>query len=99
MLEKNNEVRNGMAGVICGFKIDVGQFLIQTHHATLGTVASLATQDAWRSWLRRCAASRTVTGSISDGSLGFFNDLKPSGRTMALVSTQRWRQRWPVPIV
>jgi hypothetical protein len=39
-------------------------------------------------WLRRCATSRTVPGSIPDGVTGFFSDIFPSGRTMALGSTQ-----------
>jgi hypothetical protein len=39
-------------------------------------------------WLRRCAASRTVPGSISGGVTGFFSDIFPSDRTMALGSTQ-----------
>jgi len=41
---------------------------------------------AW--WLRRCATSRTVTGSIPGGVTGFFSDIFPSDRTMALGSTQ-----------
>jgi hypothetical protein len=39
-------------------------------------------------WLRRCATSRTVPGSIPDGVTGFFSDIFPSDRTMALGSTQ-----------
>jgi hypothetical protein len=35
-------------------------------------------------WLRHCATNRKVTGSIPDGVIGIF----PSGRTMALGSTQ-----------
>jgi hypothetical protein len=38
---------------------------------------------AW--WLRRCATSRTVPGSIPGGVNGFFSDMFPS---MALGSTQ-----------
>jgi hypothetical protein len=38
----------------------------------------------WRSWLRHCATSRKVAGSILDGVIC----LNPSGRTMALGSTQ-----------
>ena len=36
----------------------------------------------WRSWLRRCATSWKVAGSITDGVIGI------SGRTMALGLTQ-----------
>jgi hypothetical protein len=36
----------------------------------------------------RCATSRTVPGSIPGGLTGFFSDISPSDRTMALGSTQ-----------
>ena len=39
-------------------------------------------------WLRRCATSRKVPGSIRGGVTGFFSDIFPSDRTMALGSTQ-----------
>ena len=39
-------------------------------------------------WLRRCATSRTVPGSIPGVVTGFFSDIFPSDRTMALGSTQ-----------
>jgi len=42
----------------------------------------------WRSWLRHCATSRKVAGSIPNYVTGFFHWHKPSGRTMALGSTQ-----------
>jgi hypothetical protein len=42
----------------------------------------------WRSWLRHCATNRKVTGSVPDGVTGIFQCLDPSGRTVALVSTQ-----------
>jgi hypothetical protein len=38
-------------------------------------------------WLRRCAASRMVPGSIRGGVTGFFSDISPSDRSMALGST------------
>ena len=38
--------------------------------------------------LRRYATSRTVPGSIPGGVKGFFSDIFPSDRTMALGSTQ-----------
>ena len=37
-----------------------------------------------RSWLRHCATSRKVAGSIPDGVIGIFHWHNPSGRTMAL---------------
>jgi len=42
----------------------------------------------WRSWLRHCATSRKVAGSIPHGVIGFFHRHNPSGRTMALGLTQ-----------
>ena len=42
----------------------------------------------WHSWLRRCATSRKVAGSIPDGVIGIFHRHNPSDRTMALGSTQ-----------
>ena len=41
-----------------------------------------------RSWLRHCATSPKVRGSIPDGVTGIFHWHNPSGRTMALGSTQ-----------
>ena len=42
----------------------------------------------WRSWLRHCATSRKVAGSIPDCVIGFFHWHNPSGRTLALGLTQ-----------
>ena len=42
----------------------------------------------WSSWLRHCATSQKVAGSIPDGVIGIFHWHNPSGRTMALGSTQ-----------
>ena len=42
----------------------------------------------WRSWLRHCATSRKVAGSIPDGVTAIFHWLNPSGRTVTLRSTQ-----------
>jgi hypothetical protein len=39
-------------------------------------------------WLRRCATNRTVPGSIPGAVTGFFSNISPSDRTMALGSTQ-----------
>ena len=40
----------------------------------------------WRSWLRHCAPSRKVAGSVPDGVIGSFYWLNSSSRTMALGS-------------
>ena len=42
----------------------------------------------WLGWLRYCAKSRKVAGSIPDGVIGIFHSHNPSGRTMVLVLTQ-----------
>ena len=59
--------------------------------------------------MRHCATSRKVAGSIPDGFNGIFHWHNPSGRTMALGSTQpltemstrniSWWQRRPLPRV
>ena len=36
----------------------------------------------WRSWLRHCATSQKVTGSIPDGVIGIFHLHNPSGRIL-----------------
>jgi hypothetical protein len=41
----------------------------------------------WCSWLRHCATSRKVAGSILDGIIEIFHWHNPSGRTMAMEST------------
>ena len=46
----------------------------------------------WRSWLRHRATSQKVAGSIPDGVIGIFHRHNPSGRTMALGSTQPLRE-------
>jgi len=42
----------------------------------------------WHSWLRQCATSRHDSGSIPDSVIRSFHWHNPSGRTMALDSTQ-----------
>jgi hypothetical protein len=39
-------------------------------------------------WLRHCATNRMIAGSIPDGVTGIFLGYNPSGRTVALGSTQ-----------
>jgi hypothetical protein len=41
-----------------------------------------------RSWLRHCARSPKVAGSIPDGVIGFFHWHNPSGCSLVLMSTQ-----------
>jgi hypothetical protein len=43
---------------------------------------------AMAQWLRHCAANRKVAGSIPDGVIRNFHRHNPSGRTMAMASTQ-----------
>jgi len=42
----------------------------------------------WRSWLRHCATSGKVAGSIPYGVIGIFHSRNPYGRTLVLQSTQ-----------
>jgi hypothetical protein len=43
---------------------------------------------AFAQWLRHCATNRKAAGSIPDGVIGIFDWHNPSGRSMALGSTQ-----------
>jgi hypothetical protein len=42
----------------------------------------------WSSWLRHCATSRQVTGSISNGVIGIFDRHNPFSRSVVLGSAQ-----------
>jgi len=42
----------------------------------------------WRTWLRHCATSRKVSGSLPDGVIGIFHWHNPSGRITALRLSQ-----------
>jgi hypothetical protein len=47
----------------------------------------------WGSWLRYCATSRKVAGSIPDDVIGIFHCCNPSDRTMTLGSTHsQWEK-------
>jgi len=46
----------------------------------------------WRSWLRHCATSQEVAGSIPDGVTEIFYLHDPSDRTIALGSTQSLKE-------
>ena len=48
----------------------------------------------WCSWLRHCATSRKVAGSIPDGVTGIFLWRNPSGLTVALSLTQPDRNEY-----
>jgi hypothetical protein len=62
------------------FKINVYLFMSCMKKQSVGT--------RWHSWLRCCSTSRKVAGSIPNGVIGVFHWHNPSGRTMALGSTQ-----------
>jgi hypothetical protein len=47
------------------------------------TIIFIMEDTRWRSWLRRCATSRKVAGSIPDV-IAIFHRPNPSGRTMGL---------------
>ena len=68
-----------MRKVLIRWSLDVPLNNMQYHHNMEPGVVQ---------WLRRCASSRTVPGSIPGGVTGFFSDTFPSDRTMALGLTQ-----------
>jgi hypothetical protein len=49
----------------------------------------------WRGWLRHCATSRKVAGSVLNGVTGTFHWHNPSGCIMALGSTQTLKKWGP----
>ena len=51
-------------------------------------ILHLITHFVWRSWLRHRATSRMVAGSTAHGVIGIFHRHNPSGRNVALGSTQ-----------
>ena len=61
------------------------QTILNRHYFRIGQTAG---GTRWRSWLRHCATSWKVAGAIPDGVIGIFHWHNPSGRTMALGSTQ-----------
>jgi hypothetical protein len=77
---KWHEVYGGLLKV-CKLYVKI-QYFIHTHTHTH------ITNSRWRSWLRHCATSQKVTGSIPEGVTGIFHQHNPSGRTMALGLTQ-----------
>jgi hypothetical protein len=75
----------GFLRVFLFFLVSIGLSMLHSHisliyHRRWGT--------RWRSWLRHCATSRKVAGSISDSVIGIFHWHNPSGHTMAVGSTQ-----------
>jgi hypothetical protein len=74
-------------GVMSSRKTNNGPELhpVQT---TLVIIFKTLRGTAMAHWLRCCASNRKVAGSIPAGVNGFFIDVKPSDRTMALGSTQ-----------
>jgi hypothetical protein len=54
----------------------------------LAAFTCLEWRHAIAQWLRHCATNWTVAGSIPEGVIGMFHWHDPSGRTMALGSTQ-----------
>jgi len=84
---------HSMQSVQCRVKFDNGfrcaRFYVELKSTRFYSVLSWLYQDTpWRSCLRHCATSGKVAGSIPDGVTGIFRWYNPSGRTMALGSTQ-----------
>ena len=79
--------------VLGQFCLPVGRFSLPVsfHHYSI-LIFHASTTDIrgmrWRSWLRHCATSRKVVGSIPENVIGIFHSHNPPGRTMALRLTQ-----------
>jgi len=69
------------------FKKELCSYLFSKCHTDHSAVATNAGTQ-WRSWFRGCSTSRTVACLFPDGITGIFHWLDPSGRTMAMWSTQ-----------
>jgi hypothetical protein len=65
----------------------VHKFAFSLSIIIITTITSILGQ-AVAQWLRHCATNRKVAGSIPYGVIGIFQWHNPSGRTMALGSTQ-----------
>jgi len=62
---------------------------LQTITVTLSSIyVAVGARCWWSSWLKQCATSRKVAGSIPDGVSGIFHWHNASGNTMALGLTQ-----------
>ena len=89
---------------------DGGKVVSLTHRPPLPPGNTPGTRFCWGRavayYLQHCATNRQVAGSIPDGVIGIFQWHNPSGRTMALGSTQpltemstrciSWGERQPV---
>jgi len=62
--------------------------LLVEHEVFIELPGSIYWGTRWRIWLRHCATSRKVAGSIPDGVIGICHWHNPSCRTMALGLTQ-----------
>ena len=63
-------------------------FCFFSKNSTLKIIFTVPLINGARSWLRHCATSQKVAGSIRDDVIGIFHWHNPSGRTMALRLTQ-----------
>ena len=61
---------------------------MQTKTETYDAINLQVYSSQWRSWLRHCATSQKVAGSIPVGVIGIFHWHNPSGRTVTRGSTQ-----------
>jgi hypothetical protein len=62
---------------------------IKHYFMTLSLIGNIGTGMQWHSWLRHCATSWKIVGSIHRGVIGIFRINNPAcGHTMALGSTQ-----------
>ena len=77
-----SEIHTEHINTLCGQNVELLNVKLAVH-----IVTTVQWGTRWRSWLRHCATSRKVAGSIRDGVTGIFLRNNPSGRTMALGLT------------
>ena len=68
----------------CALKLVEEIILYPEMFAKTNTLHHSTADNGGMGWRSRCATSRMVTGSIPGGVTGFFSDILPSDRTMAL---------------
>jgi hypothetical protein len=69
---------------------------VKEHCLLFKTTSNIKWGKQWRSWLRHCATSPKVAGSIPDRVIGIFHSHNPFGRTMALGSAQPLKESNPI---
>jgi hypothetical protein len=72
----------------CSVRVNWYTLLFVTERPEIIILYEALRGTRWRRWLRLCATSRKVAGSITKSFIGIFYWYNPSGRTVALGLTQ-----------